>query len=193
MSDILSELANVATIVTGIGVIFVVIQISIDHERSRRTLAVDILNSWSRDLTHEVRVARKIAQQLTAEDLNKLMQEEPIILKGKAAALAFQLIKRSKKLPEEYRLEHLDLLYIRSLLVRYLNTLESSLVSWYLGIADEKIMDEEFGYLQKDVSVRNLVSCMGEKYFPATVELLNNKLRTRRRPLYLFPLRFFDR
>ena len=63
------------------------------------------------------------------------------------------------------------IIQLRWLMIDYLNTLEATLMYWWQGTANEKLMEHEFQFLrsQSDSArpVRHLVEAFGENNFPA--------------------------
>ena len=63
------------------------------------------------------------------------------------------------------------IIQMRWLMIDYLNTLEATLMFWWQGTANEKLMEHEFSFLRSESDssrpVRHLVEAFGENNFPA--------------------------
>lgn len=79
----LQDIANIATIISSLAIIGIVIQIWLtltqlktDHERSRREKSVELLLEWAKNLNEDSSLARKIVESLNEEQTINLFNQE---------------------------------------------------------------------------------------------------------------------
>jgi len=81
-----------------------------------------------------------------------------------------------------YEIDGQYVLYIRHIAIRYLNMLESILLSWAMGVADPKVIESEFSYLFDEekgrTAMEGLRKKVGMEGFPA-IEQFMKTLRER--------------
>jgi hypothetical protein len=96
------------------------------------------------------------------------------ILQLRFPEFADELEKMNKS--SAYEIEGQYLQYIRHIAIRYLNMLESILLAWTTGVADQAILENEFAYLfdEKDgrSAMEGLRKKVGMSTFPAIEEFM---------------------
>jgi hypothetical protein len=133
-----------------------------DHDRSAKTLAIKLMLLWEAGIKFETKPVVLFVQGLTLDQCKKLDACEPFVAdKEKCEYLKIFL---PKELPE---LEERDgktwvsgqiLRHIRHTAVSYLNLMETILTAWHEGIADRKIIEDQFAplFVAGDDGMKNL-------------------------------------
>lgn len=166
LSLILSLIMATATI---IGLVFTCTQLfqikknrKKQYEQSRREKTIDMVTMYINSINSQTKATENIVAQLTddqCQDLyngisfevdekivNKMCKICPYRAECKQDTNKKTKCKNSKG---EFVIEG-DLLYLlRSSVINYLNTLECVLLSWQLGIVDQKTLEEQFEFLDK--------------------------------------------
>jgi len=150
----------VAAVVQAIGVIFVAWQaillrkqIGAEHELARRTRAIDDLKTWSNALDRAHPAARRLVEDFTIEHCSQLIERKPFYISSQHAklleyALAGDLVDGElKKTEDGILLNERNLSHLLQLVCTHLNHLEVALQGWYNGIADSKIVVDQFKYV----------------------------------------------
>ncbi len=145
-----------ASSISAVGVYVIYKQLKADHERSRREKAVELIQTWAIQLNKKASLARKLVENLNQEQVRAIYDQEQINLDKKHLEMTkgcltenFYLNRHGVSLggDESFTLQASDSSEIRWLIVSYLNLLESILVAWHNGIADEEIIENQFQYL----------------------------------------------
>lgn len=130
-----------------------------DHERSRRELAVSLLLTWSQGMKEETNRVRRFIQSLGLEQCRCISDGRPLVLtesaqRSLASAAVESLYGKGKNLndvvdetDEKMELAPHAVNKMRFVIIVYLNHLESILSAWKYGVADRRIVRDQFEYL----------------------------------------------
>jgi len=159
-------------IVTGVSAYFIVLQLRVsseqlrtsnkqliaDHERSRRELSVKLLQEWTNGLKLECPAVVALVASLSAEQCDALASRRPLCLDDNPSNR--DAVKRCLVLKyQDFVIEKIIIAgkinidgdyvaWIRFNTIYYLNLLESILVAWNLGVADQSILEDQFRCLK---------------------------------------------
>jgi len=160
-----SWIAAIASAVTAVSVLIIWAQAALlrkqltaDHERSRRQLAISLMEMWATDpllMSPLHRSACSIVHGLSAEQVDGLRNTNELeidqkhkthveVFLAELGAKSSQSKKESRIVNGKYRLTEAEVFVLNSLVLRYLNLLETVAASWRLGIADQTAIEEEF-------------------------------------------------
>ncbi len=126
-----------------------------DHERSRREFTILLMKDWTLNLEHSSSIARKLVEGFSLEQCQAINNHGHLEIKPEKKEklqTALQDVLKDRVLKEENGmlvLEEIDVAHLKYLLITYLNTLETILMSWKLAVADREILEQEFSYLVK--------------------------------------------
>lgn len=152
----LEKYAAVATIVQAIAALGIAIQIyqskseiEADHERSRREKSIDILTNWSKSLTKENSITRKILDNLNEDQCTNVLQQEEFKIHKKHEPLLQQLFGQDldPAVDDFITVKPQQSAALRWNAITYLNSLEFTFVAWQYSVVDRKIIEDEFQYL----------------------------------------------
>ena len=203
--DQVNLVSAIANLVTASSVLVLVWTLYLDHERTRRQTAVNLIFEWTRAATVKGTVARKFANTLDVPQSNALFRLEPLSCDATHLDLVASLIPSDIGTLVEangrFALNRVQVSHLRFEIISYLNKLEAVLSSWRHNVADRDIIEEQFRFLfapddgGKFLPV--LLSAAGDDY-PAIsefkYELENRPPRRGREPLALLaPIRRFTR
>lgn len=127
-----------------------------DHERSRREKGVDILHNWFSTLDKNNSTARKLAENLSEENLLSIYHCEGFTLpySEKNAQYCIVLfgkdnsdLDKSITNKEDISISSQQATEIRWQLISYLNDLENVVVAWKYNIVDRNLIEAEFKYM----------------------------------------------
>lgn len=130
-------------------------QMKNDHERSRREFTISLMRDWTLNLSHSSTIARKLVEGFSLEQCRAINTNDTLKVEGdkkEKLKAALQDVLEDRELIENNGfivLEERDVAHLKFLLVTYLNTLETILMSWKLAVADKEILEQEFAYLVK--------------------------------------------
>lgn len=180
----LSELSNIINmfvfIATAYGARVLYRQWQTDHERSRQNFAVTLMIKWVDNLHDDCLGVRRFVESLKKDQCEKLEKAEEFEIEGKDVELALYVLKRefpdaAEKLQApggRVKLTTVYSLYIRSVAVRYLNTLECIMTAWDQGFADRAIIESEFkpailGDKEQEIAMQYFRMASGVESFPS--------------------------
>jgi hypothetical protein len=157
--DVSTFLGIIATaIITAISASIIVLQLRLDHERSRRETAVNLVREWTLNLRIETYSIVNLVKQFSDVQCRALEENKDIHISDNSITTEEVLNCLWHTFPE---LKEADIIinnriiiktkhssYIRFTTVRYLNLLESVLSAWNTGIARRDIIEEQFGFLK---------------------------------------------
>jgi hypothetical protein len=181
-TEIVSVLVLVLGFVIAIGsLIYARKQIKADHERSRRLLAMEMCSRWSSSSSPETSSVIRMIERLTEAQCAAIANQSSVLIEEehKHFLLNIFLLRfpefgeniETLKEGNAYRIEGQHVLYLRHIAVRYLNMLESVLMTWTGGIADQRMIESEFSFLldekQGRTAVEKLRMKIGNETFPA--------------------------
>lgn len=121
-----------------------------DHERSRREKGVDILNHWFSTLDKNNSTARKLAENLSEDNLLAIWhcEEFEMLYTSKKIAIFHCFIWRvEKQKKENIHVSAQQATEIRWQLISYLNALENVVAAWKYNIVDRRLIEAEFKYM----------------------------------------------
>ncbi len=166
LSLILSLFMAIATL---IGLVFTCTQIfqikqnrKKQYDQSRREKTVDMVTMYINSINSQTKATENIVAQLTDDQCQDLYNgmvfcvDEKIV--NKMCNICPYRDECKKDITKKTRCKNNkgefvvdgDLLYLlRSNVINYLNTLECVLLSWQLGIVDQKALEEQFEFLDK--------------------------------------------
>jgi hypothetical protein len=156
-----------------VATIYARLQIREDHTRSRRQYAIEICARWSEFTSAETASVTRLIERLSDEqcaaiaNLTKLKVEvdyKPHLVN--ILELRFPDIETrldSNKEGTNYLIDGKYLIHLRHIAVRYLNMLESVLLSWTLGVADQEMILKEFSFLFDETKNRTAMRRFREK------------------------------
>ena len=205
--DFLEVIISVSTIVS---VFLIIKQIKLEHEKSRREKTIDILMTWSTNLTPETNLAVKIVENFDREQCNKLYKMEDVYvskevcyeiktvysdysMEQKKAMCKFQSKKGSCTKckmqgngdKEKVTLNKYYVKKLRHSIIQYLNLLETVLAGWQNSIVDKDIIEQQFSYLYDLANNKNClqdfrVAAGSESSYPC-IEAFCVKLEDKRK------------
>jgi len=150
---------GIAGIVQALGVIFALaqvrllrLQITADHELARRPRAIEDVRAFASSLDRAHPSARRLVDDFDAEQVGFLMKRTPFVLPDKNRKFAeYALSDILEKYPLQpvdggFRLNEAHLAHLLQLCLGHLNQLETALLGWFLGISDNKVVEDQFKY-----------------------------------------------
>ena len=152
----IEKYASIATIVQAVAALGIAIQIfqsrnqiKADHERSRREKSIDVLTNWSKSLTKENSITRKILDNLTEDQCANVLQQEEFKIHKKHEPLLQQLFGQDldPAVDEFITIKPQQAAALRWNAIIYLNSLEFTFVAWQYSVVERKIIEDEFQYL----------------------------------------------
>jgi len=158
MSLTIQALAAAGSLITAVGILFLWRQTSLmraqirdDHDRSRREKLVTVMREWNQDISQSTAAAQKLAAALGREQCTAIFRMEPIEIDESLLPLATSaLAELGTDLQSQdgwVKLGVREVTHLRYLVISYLNTLETCLAAWHLGIVEMEHMEEEFSFL----------------------------------------------
>lgn len=122
------------------------------HKERRRENTVTFMATWNNSVNKDTFISEQVARQLNRDQYSKLYQHHPFEVTNnikkdicKFCPLGEQCDSCSLKSSNTD--DGKILTKLRWHVITYLNTLETILVSWDLGIVDKKTVEEQFHYL----------------------------------------------
>jgi len=155
-------------------------QTNADHARCRREKAIELLEQWTRSISRATTAARRFAEKLDANQSKSLWNQETftvlaahrdlIVSSLTDAALVAELQEKGDELVIPQRVATA----IRWQVVVYLNQLETVFTAVRHGVADEQIIQEQFGYIvdpkRGECVVERFRQAAGTQNYPAIEE-----------------------
>lgn len=149
---ITSWIVAISSVFTPVSVFLLWKQMKLDHERSRRVKTYDLLEKWASSETHASTAAATILAALTEQEIKKISNQQPFSIEKKHLYLVqkcitdpdmkgFDPILEDKG--ETLIIKQEATAEIRWHRVEYLDSIESLLMAWRLGIVKEEIMFEQ--------------------------------------------------
>jgi hypothetical protein len=119
-----------------------------DHDRSRRTKSIDLIQFWASNLTKQSSIARKLVESFTAEQCKSLAEGKSFNIDSTKKDLIVELFPQYDSGNNQIlSLNEVQSSILRWEVVNYLNNLESVLSAWKHNVADKVILEEQFTYL----------------------------------------------
>jgi hypothetical protein len=157
-----ASLVQAGSSVLSLGAIIVlVVQIVVEHTRSKRVAAITLMQSWSEKLGPGTSSARALVEHLTDEQLDDLWEKRPVALPSEAedhvaACLGPQETGSVERSGGKLKLNQSQVASIRWALVSYVNALETVMVAREHRVVDKKMVEGEFAYLTRGEYRRGL-------------------------------------
>ena len=165
ISILIQSFASVLTLVSLIFACVQLRQIKINRKRqfeqARREKTVEMVLMYIKNSNSQISFIEKIVCQLTDEQCFDLYNSTPFYVDKKIKDQLCEICpyknsctndKKECEGPDKeagYYI-HGELLYLlRGAIVKYLNSLESVLLAWQLGIVDQSALEEQFAFLDK--------------------------------------------
>jgi hypothetical protein len=178
----------IGTVATAGGVLFLWkqlklmrIQVTADHERSRRENSINYLFEWTKGLLRSSSLARRLVEVLDERQTKALVREEELTLSKFHKDLVLGVLSAVppptlKETADEIHLDKRQVAEIRWQVVRYMNILESIFVAARHKVADKNILVEQFDFLfnpeEGHYFLKKFREAMGgAKAYPALSEL----------------------
>lgn len=124
-----------------------------NHEHLRREKAADLIMKWSMNLSQQASLARKYVEQFDDKQMLSLSKQEEVAF-GNAAKekelcenIKRLLSKNAENNNKSCKLTIEESSELRWIIITYLNMLESVFIATMHGIANKKMINDEFGYL----------------------------------------------
>lgn len=143
----------ISTAATAFTIIFIFFQIKWDHERSRRQMAIELINDWAKSVTVSMSSARRFVEDLDSVQLKSFVKLQELIVKKEERTLVISCIKEREDLEivsiegDKIKLSPEIISEIRWYAVAYLDALEGVFSAWRHGVASEDIIVEQFEFL----------------------------------------------
>lgn len=122
-----------------------------DHDRSRRTKSVDLIQFWTSNLSQKSSLARKIVESFEDNQCQSLSKQESFNVDSNKEDLLNEYFNdaqnKIKKNSGIITLNEGHSSILRWDAISYLNQLEAVLSAWRNNVADKEIIEEEFDYL----------------------------------------------
>jgi hypothetical protein len=161
-------------------------QLLADHRRSQRQLALEMCSSWSSFTSPETSSVNRLVEKMTPDQCESVANLTQLVIDVNQKHHLLNILQlrfpdvesklEALKKSAVYEIDGQYLLYIRHIAIRYLNKLESVLLCWTMGIADQTIIEEEFSYLFDEKLSRTAMEGLRKKVgldgFPAIDEFM---------------------
>lgn len=109
--------------------------------------------TWCNSVKKDTCIAEQVARDLNTEQCKKLYQHMPFDVAQKTKESICKFCPLNKDACNNCSLKNTNsvdgkiLTELRWHVITYLNTLETILVSWHLGIVDKDIIEEQFAFM----------------------------------------------
>lgn len=185
-------------------------------EYNKTVKAIELINKWNEILTPDIMHARSIVDKLDRDMSVKLFNKDDILIDirdyktfcaltkkdgVKERRKTYKKNKKNKKnnccphmdkcdASNQIKLNMVETILLRSLVMRYLNALEVIMYAWSVGAIDSEIIEKEFEYLvssARDGSVvlKTFREAVGQENFPgiyAFCEYISDKQKKKINP-----------
>ena len=143
-------------IVTGVSAFIIWMQLRLDHERSRRLYAVELLREWTNKQNIVTSATLKLVRTFSDDQCEALAAEADVRLRKEqlkealdVLTLEFPNVTAQDLLKDgELQLSGRYRSHCRFQAVHFLNLLESILAAWNSGIARADIIEAQFQFLR---------------------------------------------
>ena len=129
-------------------------QITEQHEERRRENTINFMITWCNSVKKDTSVAEQVARKLTNEQGILLYKHEAFEVTDaikedicKFCPLEKELCSKCS-LKDSNKVDGKILTELRWHVITYLNTLETVLIAWDLGIVDRATVEEQFAFLK---------------------------------------------
>lgn len=180
-------------------------QLLAEDTRSRRRLAIEMCRHWAGYTTPETSSVTRLVEKMNPNQCEAIAKANELtiladyhhhltnILQGRFGDIEEQL--EEFRQGENYVIPSKYVQHIRYIAVRYLNMLESVLMTWTSGVVDQEMIEQEFEYLFNEQEGRTamepLRAKVGREAFPAIeqfVEALRERARSNTRNIRRPPI-----
>ncbi len=161
----MKAIAIIELIILGISVLLVTPQIYLlkkqikkQHEERRRENTINFMSMWCNSVKKDTCIAEQVARKLSNEQGISLYKHEAFEVSNpiKDEICKFCPLDKGRcagcSLQQGQRVDGKILTELRWHVITYLNTLETILTAWDLGIVDRKTIEEEFSFLKDPTS-----------------------------------------
>lgn len=156
-------------------------QIKDSHDEHRREKTVDTMFTWCESLLRDTALAEQVTRKLSTEQCQCLYEQRPFNVTPEVKSSLCKFCPFPDAECEKCSLKEDSTLVdgkihteLRHHVMKYLNTLETIMVAWQLGIIDRKTIEEQFKFLIADgkgEALHNLRDVAGG--YPAIGEFLS--------------------
>lgn len=131
-------------------------QIRDGHEERRRENTIRIMENWCVSVKKDTCIAEQVARKLNQEQCKKLYEQKSFKVSKeikteicKFCPLNYEECENCslKQDENEYMLDGKILTELRWHVITYLNTLETVMAAWHIGVVDREMIEEQFQYL----------------------------------------------
>ena len=137
------------------------------YEQLRRSKTVDMVIHYAQNVKKETKTIEKIVLTFSDEQCKKLYNCSPFYVSSRTRDKICDICPYKEECIQitdetnkpcytkdgeknlEYSIHGPILRFIREQVISYLNTLESVMLAWQLGIVDRKTIEEQFAFLDK--------------------------------------------
>lgn len=133
-------------------------QIVENHEESRREKTVELMSMWCNSVKKDTCIAEQVARKLNSEQCNSLYRHSSFRVSEelkkeicKFCPLSADKCAECTLHGEGLEVDGKILTELRWHVITYLNTLETLVLSWHLGIVDKETIEEQFQFLNDPV------------------------------------------
>lgn len=179
LSKILSDWVTAcSTFILAFSILITILNNRDFYEIKRREKTIDLMKDWNYNLDAKNSLSRKFAEQLSEEELKKILKEKEFIIKDS------DNIEILKNIFEEYVdkngiVNNKISALLRWELIKYLNKLENICSAWYYHVVDRKLIESEFIYLfQHGNTALKKVREIEEDSFPC-IDLFEKTMKDR--------------
>lgn len=129
-------------------------QMKKQHEEKRRENTINYLFAWCNSVRKDTSIAEQVARKLSNEQGISLYKHESFCVSELIRADICKFCPLEKNQCAECSLKNSNkvdgkiLTELRWHVINYLNTLETVLIAWDLGIVDRKTVEEQFAFLK---------------------------------------------
>jgi hypothetical protein len=148
------------------------------NDISRRKVALDSIREWTRNLTKNGSIARKIVETFNEEQCKLLKNEEEIKIDSKLSKSLKIYFNEDMKTENGFCIiNEGQSSVLRWEIITYLNSLETVLTSWRHSISDREIIEEQFSYLYNEqenhTTLEKFRRVIGIHTYPSIQEFIN--------------------
>ena len=128
-------------------------QIKEQHEERRRENTTHFMTTWCNSVKKDTCIAEQVARKLNTEQCKALYEHVPFNVSNDIKKEICKFCPLSSEscdkcsLKEGTTVDGKILTELRWHVITYLNTLETIMVSWHLGIVDTETIEEQFHFL----------------------------------------------
>lgn len=128
-------------------------QMKDQHEERRRENTTQFMATWCNSVKKDTCIAEQVARKLNTDQCKHLYDHSAFDVAGdiKREICKFCPLERDVcstcSLAQSNTVDGKILTELRWHVITYLNTLETILVSWHLGIVDREMIEEEFAFI----------------------------------------------